>query len=225
MPTPTLPAGSLAAGARFIISEVLFSPTEGSESAGEWVELYNPTDQAIDLAGWSLADNYSAEELPPLIVGPRSYVVVAGSVDAFLAAHLSFSGSVIQGGGGRIGNGLANDADMVVLADILGALADSVNWGKPQPSWPGYHSAIWDPGLSPPASGFSLARTDGREEAFSMAAWASSSRPSPGQANPTSEPAPTATATPGPAPTPTPTPNPGAAPQIVSQSYLPALSR
>jgi uncharacterized repeat protein (TIGR01451 family) len=38
-----------------LISEVLYNPP-GAEDGGEWVEIYNPTAQAVDLAGWRLGD-------------------------------------------------------------------------------------------------------------------------------------------------------------------------
>ncbi|MGM0588037.1 MAG: lamin tail domain-containing protein [Bacteroidota bacterium] len=44
-----------AAGA-VVISEVFYD-TPGNESKEEWIELYNGTDQALSLSGWTLVDN------------------------------------------------------------------------------------------------------------------------------------------------------------------------
>jgi hypothetical protein len=39
-----------------IVTEVLKDPTFVGDAAGEWIELYNTTSIAIDVEGWSLAD-------------------------------------------------------------------------------------------------------------------------------------------------------------------------
>jgi hypothetical protein len=38
-----------------VISEVVFKLSGGAEK-GEWIELYNPTEEAVDLGGWKLGD-------------------------------------------------------------------------------------------------------------------------------------------------------------------------
>jgi hypothetical protein len=44
-----------------VISEVLYNPP-GVEDSGEWVEIFNPTSQAVDLSGWLLGDVGSSGE-------------------------------------------------------------------------------------------------------------------------------------------------------------------
>jgi hypothetical protein len=38
-----------------VISEVLYDPA-GDDPGREWVEIYNPTSEAVDLSGWRLGD-------------------------------------------------------------------------------------------------------------------------------------------------------------------------
>ncbi len=38
-----------------LVSEVLYDP-EGTDAGREWVELYNPTNETVDLTGWTLGD-------------------------------------------------------------------------------------------------------------------------------------------------------------------------
>src|SRR3989338_2922847 len=53
-----------------VINEVYYNPEDPhrlpghTEEKSEWVELYNPTSQAISLAGWSITDNHECDVLP-----------------------------------------------------------------------------------------------------------------------------------------------------------------
>lgn len=60
-----------------VISEILAdpSPPRGLPEA-EFLELYNRSQIAVDLAGWILADNTSAVALPSLILVPGKYVIL-----------------------------------------------------------------------------------------------------------------------------------------------------
>ena len=60
------------AGDTLLITQVLYNPT-GSESGGEAVELYNPTDTAINLSGWALATETSDTD----VVFPASAIIKA----------------------------------------------------------------------------------------------------------------------------------------------------
>ena len=61
-----------------VISQVLYDPL-GSESGGEAVELYNPTENAINLSGWVIAtENYAADvTLQNAVIEPESYYLIA----------------------------------------------------------------------------------------------------------------------------------------------------
>jgi hypothetical protein len=56
-------AGRSAADAlgHLVISEVFYDASQtGTDSHYEWVEVFNPTDAPVDLAGWRLRDNTEA---------------------------------------------------------------------------------------------------------------------------------------------------------------------
>ncbi len=60
-----------------MINEVEFNPA-GPDSGNEWVELYNPTNEAIDVSGWSLETVHGhqmCEILSDHTLAPRSYFV------------------------------------------------------------------------------------------------------------------------------------------------------
>ena len=73
-----IPVATYGAADHLLISEVLYDPA-ASEPGAEWVELYNPTANPVDLAGWGIKDNTSADPLPAFILGPGQYLVIASN--------------------------------------------------------------------------------------------------------------------------------------------------
>ena len=113
---------SLSAGVW--ISEVY--PTAGQGRADpqyEWFELTNSTDQAIDLTGWSIADNTASDVLDGLVIPPGESVVVGTST-------LAGEDVVAAITDGRIGNGLANAGDQLRLINPASEVVDAVSWGN-----------------------------------------------------------------------------------------------
>lgn len=165
--------GQAVAGsaARIVINEVLYDAAgDGQDADGEWVELYNAGDEAVDVGGWSLADAASAETLPPLLIEGRSYAVVAAS-DSFRIAYISFDGALAVLGG-RIGNGLGNDGDRLVLRDASGTAVDAVSWGT--------DSSAFDPAVADVPAGHSIERRIPGVDGDSAADWVDNLQPSPG---------------------------------------------
>ncbi len=52
--------------------------------AGDWIELYNYSDQAINLKNWKLSDIKHTFSLPPVEIGARDYLVVCQNASQFL---------------------------------------------------------------------------------------------------------------------------------------------
>ena len=112
-----------------VISEVLADAGRGTqEAASEWVEIFNPTPAAIDLEGWSLADNRGEDLLPAIVLAAGARVVVGGS--EALRDEFGEGVGLVWVGDGRIGNGLANSGDRVLLLDPAGQAVDGVSWGS-----------------------------------------------------------------------------------------------
>jgi hypothetical protein len=60
-----------------VLNEIEFNPP-GSDSGNEWVELYNPTDEVIDISGWCLETVHGRQMstiLGNCIIAPKSYYV------------------------------------------------------------------------------------------------------------------------------------------------------
>ncbi len=68
-----------------VITELLVKPKAAQVGAGEWVELYNPSTQAIDLNGWILRDkgsNLHKINAPAgLWIQPKSYLLLGQGGD------------------------------------------------------------------------------------------------------------------------------------------------
>ena len=60
-----------------VISEVVFK-LSGADETGEWVELYNPTRQAVDLSGWKLGDAVRADDYERLYAFPDGTILPPG---------------------------------------------------------------------------------------------------------------------------------------------------
>lgn len=58
-----------------VLSEVLANAA-GAEPAQEWVELVNDGSDAVDVAGWVLADSAGESELPSAMLQPGAYALV-----------------------------------------------------------------------------------------------------------------------------------------------------
>lgn len=102
-----------------VINEVAWAGSIDN-SNDEWIELYNTTSQAIDLAGWYVEDDYVDK-----------YVIVSGVVPSkgyFLIEDNENAVSNISADA-VIGLSLANSGDSLVLKNAAGAVIDSVNAG------------------------------------------------------------------------------------------------
>jgi glycerophosphoryl diester phosphodiesterase len=154
-----------------IISELLYDPI-GADDSAEWVEIYNPTDQAVDLSGWFLGDvgptgEYgsglytfplnSALPADGVLLVARQAEDVLGFIPDFefvidpLRDDPDVPNLVPAGGWDGFGFALGNAGDQVILLDATAAPIDALVYGAA--SYPGVTP---HPGVS--ASGHSLER-------------------------------------------------------------------
>ena len=78
--TPPPPQGKV------VITEFMADPIAVTDTVGEYIELYNPTQTPVDLQGWTLRDDATdshtiAAPGGTLIVGPRSFIVLGKSTN------------------------------------------------------------------------------------------------------------------------------------------------
>jgi Lamin Tail Domain len=173
-PAATAPAGLPVQGQSpypLKINEVVYDPPQ-PDAGNEWLELYNAGDGAIDLAGWTVSDNGGANELPSLVLGPRRFAVIAG--DGFRQTYPDFNGAVLTVASGRIGNGLANTGDRLLLYDPSGKLADALSWGD--------DTSVLSPSVPLVASGHSIERSPAGRDSDAASDLVDNPNPSPGRA-------------------------------------------
>ena len=134
------------------ITEVLPAPLVGQP---EWVELYNPTDQPIDLTGWSLGDAERRTALTGTIP-PHARLVIS-------TKPLDLAGSVLVVD--RIGNGLNNQADTISLFNPHGQIVHQIRYGDEQLPAPGRGLSI---ALDPEIWVVTAEATPGSEEVIPL---------------------------------------------------------
>jgi hypothetical protein len=159
-----------------LISEVMYNPN-GQDAGLEWIEIYNPTTEDVDLSGWYLGDvGPSGEYGSGLYRFPSGAVLVAEGVIAvahqaqdvtftpdyeFLVDPNRDDGAVpnMSPAGSWDGFGLAlgNAGDEVLLLDADGAPVDVVTYGDGD-----YPGVTPHPGVS--GQGHSLERRPPRED-------------------------------------------------------------
>lgn len=112
-----------------VINEIVYRPGSGEP---EWVELFNPSDSSVDLAGWVLHDRTSAR--PVITEGslPSGGYVVVTRDTATLRSRRNPPGPLIE----LSLPSLNNAGDDIVLRDADGRMVDSVpyrsSWGGSQ---------------------------------------------------------------------------------------------
>jgi hypothetical protein len=137
-------AGSARAGV--VINEVVYHPPDGWEDV-QWVELHNPSDQPVDLAGWKLARGTTFAFPPGTKLDPDGYIVVALNPDHFKRVY----GVAALG---PMNGALARHGARIELLDAAGKRVDLAQF-KDRAPWPlaaaGYSASIER--ISPAAPG------------------------------------------------------------------------
>ncbi len=108
-----------------LISEVVPSPVE---SSAEWVELYNCGQDALNLTGVQLADESGKSCSFDLALPSGDFAVLTADLAAFLREYPQANRQKILQVEDLVS--LNNSRDVLVLSDGLGAVFDSVSYGK-----------------------------------------------------------------------------------------------
>jgi hypothetical protein len=123
-----------------IINEIMYDPLSGQN---EWFEIFNRSDQPIDIARWTFNDkptlnNANSFEISnqSITIKSREYVVIAADSSIFSVLQNTIQTDsithiiILNRSGGFSFN---NDGDVVVLKDLTGQTIDSVAY------LPGWH--------------------------------------------------------------------------------------
>lgn len=130
-----------------IISEIMYNPAskEAIPNKTEWVEVYNPSDAAVDLSGWCLEDEDGKTEPIPdgtTLAPGRALVLIPAdqTVEGFRAAWGDGAIVVPINGWGKPGlTGLGNHPteknEILKLVRKDGSVSDTVNFDD-EGDWP-----------------------------------------------------------------------------------------
>ena len=129
-----------------LINEVMFHPLE-NENTNEWIELYNPTSEPLDVAGWMIADEKETDSIladtengdGTTIIPPGGYAIITDKGTTIYetytipdnAIRLSVDDSTL------CGYGLNNQQEKIILFDLDSSLIDAVEWGEDFEDVPG----------------------------------------------------------------------------------------
>ncbi|MFT5433446.1 MAG: hypothetical protein ACI9OJ_004152, partial [Myxococcota bacterium] len=110
------------------INELMVNPADTNDTAGEWIELYNYTDVAVDVDGWILTDDLQSLQTHvidnggPLEIPALGYLVLCRLGDSNLNGGVDCDY--------EYGNGYAmsNNSDEVVLQNDLGVEVGRVEY-------------------------------------------------------------------------------------------------
>ena len=135
-----------------LINEVMYNPEE-DDNYNEWVELFNPTNQSINVSEWSITDNFSEDFLEgdsdhgngSTIIPPYGYAIIADHGTS-IYENYSISNTTIKlyVDDLSIGNGLGNSNDKLILKNSNGTTIDAMEWGEDFIDVPGYPAALVD---------------------------------------------------------------------------------
>jgi cardiolipin synthase len=166
-----------------LINEVMYHPTE-NEATNEWIELYNPSSEPVDIIGWTIADEKETDSLQAdptngdgttripsggyaIITDLGSTVYQTFKVDDH-AIRLTVDDSTL------CGYGLNNQQEELILADESGTIIDAMDWGASYDNVPGSPALLV-------AKGHTLARA--QNTADPSVDFTEASTPTPGYIN------------------------------------------
>jgi hypothetical protein len=115
-----------------VINEINYNSSK-SFDPGDWIELCNATNGAIDISGWVIMDENRTPSFainPGTILQPGSYIVLC--VDSKSFNSLFPNVTTYQG---DMKNGLSGGGEILFLYDTSGRLVDSLTYDNKSP-WP-----------------------------------------------------------------------------------------
>ncbi len=121
----------LANPPKVVINEFNYKSSKDFDT-GDWVELYNNSNEDIDLGGWILKDDDDTHAFvfpSPSIIPAKGYLVVVEDMDKFTSLF-----SNVQNVIGELGFGFGKKGDSIRLYNQDKILIDSVTYDK---SWNG----------------------------------------------------------------------------------------
>ena len=125
-------SSSLISPDSLVINEINYNASLDFDP-GDWVELYNPMDNPVNVSGWVFKDedDLHAYTFPSgTEISSGGYIVIANDMTAFHNLFPAVTNYV-----GSMGFGLAGGGELIRLYNNTGTLIDTVNYDDVAP-WP-----------------------------------------------------------------------------------------
>jgi len=115
-----------------VVNEVYteVAPGKGNNPKNEWVEIYNPSENPIDISNWKICDDSSCDTIPASSIIPsKGFAVVTGynSTWNYWTPPAEAIKIVLNS---NIGGGLTNAGDRVILKDLSNNVIDAMSYGS-----------------------------------------------------------------------------------------------
>ncbi len=136
-------AGAGPGFGQIVISEIMPNPDAVTDANGEWFELYNAGNSAVDINGWKIKDDSSASETHT--ISKAGGLSIAAGAYIVLAEESTNNGGITPDydySGVSLGN---SGTDGLVLTDGSDAEQDRVVWTASWPFGAGEAMAFKDP--------------------------------------------------------------------------------
>lgn len=160
-----------------VINEVYYDVAsgKGEDPKNEWVEIYNPTDSAVDISGWKICEAGGCDTIPSTTSIPAKGFAVASGKSSTWEDYWTLPDGVItiDLSGDKIGsNGLSDDGDRVILKNASDVVIDAMSYGD--------DTSQLDPSVPDAEKGNSLARIIKGYDTDSATDWIINATPNPG---------------------------------------------
>lgn len=116
-----------------VINEVYYQvgSDKGSDPKNEWLEIYNPTDGAIDISGWKICDGSDCDTIPSSSPIPaKGFAVVAADNSTWEKWPDVPEGAIKINLNSYLGGGLTNFGDRIILKDNNDNIIDTISYGS-----------------------------------------------------------------------------------------------
>jgi hypothetical protein len=174
-PTPTGTLSSNIAN-HLVINEVMFNPPNsnacGAENDAEWVEIYNPTSDPVNLDTWAIGDSNFTDDLPNVSLPAGGFAIISDCAQSSFTTIWPIPvGTVYIDLAGPIGNALNNGGEHMRL--LNGAtLIDAMSYGS--------NTDAFSPAVTAPVANHSLERDPDGMDTNIAADFVDRTTPTPG---------------------------------------------
>ncbi|MFK7926246.1 MAG: lamin tail domain-containing protein [Bacteroidia bacterium] len=126
-----IPAPCSGTENQIIINEILYN-SDPSQDSGNWLELYNPNSQSVDISGWLLMDQDSVFTIPNgTNIPAEAYLVIAEDITFFQNVYASIPSQLL----GSSFLNFNNQGERLLLYTDSQCLIDIVEFDDKTP-WP-----------------------------------------------------------------------------------------